>query len=95
MIGLWTTWLSGSDIISMSKQDERKKLAFRRTEAHPGHRFASSAYKAAKIAVLEVQAVYPGFRVEDDDEQGGGLIVKCGTPSVTRRKDAGAISGNQ
>ena len=51
---------------------------------------------AAKIAVRKVQAVYPGFRVEEyDDEQGGGLIVKRGTTSVTRRKDPGAISGNQ
>jgi hypothetical protein len=44
----------------------------------------------------QVCTVYPGFRVEDyDDEQGDGLIVKRGTASVTRLKDAGEISGNQ
>ena len=48
---------------------------------------------AAKIAVRKVQAVFPGFRVEEyEDENGGGLIVKRGTTSVARRRETTARS---
>ena len=51
---------------------------------------------AAKIAIRKVQIVYPGFRVDEYvDDQGGGLIVKRGTPAVARRKDGGAILTDQ
>ena len=47
---------------------------------------------AAKIAVRKVQVVFPGFRVEEyEDENGGGLLVKKGTTSVGRRKEASPL----
>ncbi len=51
---------------------------------------------AAKIAVRKVQVVFPGFHVDEYlDEHGGGLIVKRGTTSVSRRKATGAIQSDQ
>lgn len=51
---------------------------------------------AAKIAIRKVQAVFSGFRVDEyTDEYGGGLIVKRGTTSVSRRKSATAIASDQ
>ena len=51
---------------------------------------------AAKLAVRKVQAVFPGFRVDEySDEHGGGLIVRRGTTAVARRKDGLLISPNQ
>lgn len=51
---------------------------------------------ASKIAVRKVQSVFPGFQVDEYvDEHGGGLIVKRGTTSVARRKDAGTLPKNQ
>jgi hypothetical protein len=45
---------------------------------------------AARIAVRKVQAVFPGFRAEEfEDANGGGLIVKKGTPAVSRQLIAG------
>ncbi len=51
---------------------------------------------AAKIAVRKVQVVFPGFHVDEYlDEHGGGLIIKRGTTSVSRRKAAAAIESDQ
>lgn len=47
---------------------------------------------AAKEAIRKVQLVFPGFRVEEyHDDQGGGLIVKKGRPSVGERDAAPAL----
>jgi Plasmid encoded RepA protein len=51
---------------------------------------------AAKIAVRKVQLVFPGFHVDEYlDEHGGGLIVKRGTTSVSRRKTTVALQLDQ
>ena len=51
---------------------------------------------AAKIAVRKVQVVFPGFRVEEyEDQNGGGLLVKRGTTSVGRRRETTALLTNQ
>ena len=51
---------------------------------------------AAKLAIRKVQSVFPGFRVDEYlDEHGGGLIVKRGTTSVSRRKVAPGIQSDQ
>ncbi len=51
---------------------------------------------AAKLAIRKVQVVFPGFHVDEfDDFNGGGLIVKKGTPAVTRRMRAGKSQKDQ
>jgi hypothetical protein len=51
---------------------------------------------AARIVVRKVQAVFPGFRVDEfQDDNGGGLIVKKGTPAVSRRLIASEIPKDQ
>jgi hypothetical protein len=43
---------------------------------------------AAKEAIRKVQVVFPGFRVDEyQDNQGGGLIVKKGATAVAQRKE--------
>jgi hypothetical protein len=47
---------------------------------------------AAKDAIRKVQVVFPGFRVDEyHDNQGGGLTVKRGTPSVPPRQENPAL----
>jgi len=51
---------------------------------------------AARIAIRKVQAVFPGFRVEEyPDQYGGGLVVQRGTLSVPRRQAGDALFTNQ